>query len=240
MKKAKVIPLLLALASCDTFTEKRYRNFDAAMALPRVIQEIPVFRLGATPPTGPWLVPYARVDGSFDGRHSDKGYAWRLRQEAIARELNPDALLYSFQGEVTAGAVATYVGFGISTVTHIVRPQAGAFCCRASPIALGIRMRADHMVLEVEDHVRASGILEGDTILTIDGAAVDPPLEDVSEWALRALTKIPGDNLKVVWIRPGTGKMEGTLVAQKPTHPTIEGAMVTTVDPHPPAQQTFR
>lgn len=223
MKKALAILLLSALAACDTFAEHRCRNFDAAMAIPAAVENPPVFRGTAAPTSGPWLVPYAKIDASFADRQNESGYAAKLRNEALRRDLRPDALLYFFGGEAVTGAVATYVGFGISTVNNVVRPQATAICCRACPISTGIRARRDYMVTSLDESAKACGILEGDTVLTIDGCSVEHPADDVSEWAHRVLAKRPGDKLRVVWIRPGTGRMEGEIVAQPPAPMTFEG-----------------
>jgi hypothetical protein len=73
------------------------------------------------------------------------------------------------------------------------------------------------MVTGIEDWARASGLLEGDTLISLAGAEVKPPAEGrLAPWATTALTVRPGDDVKVIWIRPGAGRMEGVIKAASP------------------------
>jgi len=80
-----------------------------------------------------------------------------------------------------------------------------------SPARLGVRFDDKAMVTDVMDSQRASGIQEGDTILNIDGKSMDAANGTMSEYRMALLGFRVGQEVKVVWIRPGTGRMEGVV-----------------------------
>lgn len=215
MRAVLVLPLLLAV-SCNHLSHKRLAAYDAAMARrSNASADVIVLHSNAIPPKMPFSVPYATVHGDF---HSggDEWQAVTLRQHAIKMDLAPDFLIYVPQGAAYAGSVSTYVGFGIATSTPTYRPQAMAFCMREVGFATGLRINEQDMVTEVADESRACGIQEGDTVVSIAGSAVARPNNQLSPWEIEALQHQPGEKVRVVWIRPGSGRMEGEVVLQQP------------------------
>jgi len=76
---------------------------------------------------------------------------------------------------------------------------------------MGLRFDDKAMVTDILDSQRVSGIQEGDTILNIDGKTVDTANGTLSEYRMASLGFSVGQEVKVVWIRPGTGRMEGVI-----------------------------
>lgn len=78
------------------------------------------------------------------------------------------------------------------------------------------------MVTEVSDKVRPIGILEGDTLVSIGGSSVSSSGSQASPWSTEALRWKAGDKVKLIWIRPGVGRMEGEVALdQASPWPTI-------------------
>ena len=91
--------------------------------------------------------------------------------------------------------------------------------------AVRARLPFDHdlgtgMVLTIHDREAAPSLLEGDTITTVDGEPARPP-KRWPEWTLypRLLEHVPGREVLVEWIRPGTGRMQGTIRMLAPLSP---------------------
>ncbi|MFY9340840.1 MAG: hypothetical protein WAT39_00030 [Planctomycetota bacterium] len=216
--RALALLLLLLLsflgAGCTHYHEFRYANFDAAMAKPQQVKDPPVYEWVALPADLPSFVPYAKLHGDFSTASASLG---SLRNEAIKRGFAPDFLLYEDQGSAQAGSTSTHVGFGVFVNQPTYRGQGAVWCCRLAPSSAGFRADNAFMVMSIEDEARVSGLQEGDTVLTLNGAEVKPPNQkQCSPWQIARFTVRPGDDIKVVWIRPGTGRMEGTFKALPP------------------------
>jgi hypothetical protein len=83
------------------------------------------------------------------------------------------------------------------------------------------------MITQVEDWARASGIQEGDTLISLAGATVKKPApERVAAWATKRLQVMPGEDVKAIWIRPGTGRMEGVIRAGAPQRTSVSPSVV--------------
>ena len=215
----RAIACLLAtclLCSCNNFRHTKLATFDAAMARGSRVQDPLVIHTNATPPNLPGCVAYATVHGDFHGG-SEEHHAVLLKRHVNTLGFRPDFMIYAPQGAAFAGTVSTYVGFGITTSSPTYRPQGMAICFRETGFSTGMVWDERLMVTELSESARGVGILEGDTLVSIDGASMATPSGQLSAWHLKALQHKPGDKVAVVWIRPGTGRMEGELVLQTPT-----------------------
>lgn len=216
----RVIACLLAaclLASCNNLSDRRLAAYDAALARrPATAKADPtVLHCNAVPPNLPFSVAYATVHGDFHSA-GEEAQALMLRNHAVKVDLAPDFLIYVPQGASYAGSVSTYIGFGVTTSSPTYRPQGMAFCMREVGFATGIRINDQNMVTEVASEVATSGIQEGDTLVSIAGNSVERVNNQLSPWQVEALRHKPGDKVKLVWIRPGTGRMSGEAVLQPP------------------------
>ncbi|MCA3010119.1 MAG: hypothetical protein INH34_17235 [Phycisphaerales bacterium] len=222
------------LCGCNHFNGYKYENFDLAMELASSAPADPPVFLSAAPPADlPPYVVYAQVRGDFHGG----GEEWQMRQiagEVGVREYAPDFLLFSPRGSAYAGEVSQHVGFGLFASSPVYRPQATAWCCRLAPAAVGIQFDANQMVTVIDEVARASGMQEGDTLVSLGGVAVKPPTpERLSAWDTQRLKVRPGDDVKAIWIRPGVGRKEGLL---KATAPPAMSKAPSLVKPKPPAE----
>ena len=60
-----------------------------------------------------------------------------------------------------------------------------------------------------------AGLLEGDTVLTVDGVPFRGMQDDLDHPAwLRLLLLEPGERLRVIHLRPGVGRLESWIVAR--------------------------
>jgi len=227
------LALLLALASCATVPINRLPAYERAVSIAPVGETRVLFRDETSPTALPSMVPYATVSMDFG---SDRMYAAREIAKC-AKDLRPDVILLGDGGTHYAGSV----GFGSSSWGYggafasgfsapvYVQRMVGA-CYRLLPVRLGIRWDDTGMVTELTDTARASGILEGDRIVSIYGCQVmfgrDAPKGGYDQSLFDAH---PGDEVPLVWIRPGTGRMEGKAVLQPnpPDHLALPGVDLT-------------
>lgn len=156
-------------------------------------------------------VPFALVTGaSVD--YGREGIARNIAGRA--RELEPDFVLISGAESYYAGSVGAYLGFGVTSSTAQYGSRVVGICFRACDAILGIQFDRGRLVTRISDgsNARDAGLLEGDTILSINGAAID---EDtlMSQHYKELLLLQPGDNAHVVWVRPGVGRMSADIVA---------------------------
>ena len=218
--------LVLSLSACNYYRETRYAAYEQAVAIPRQIADPPIFNLMAKPQDLPGSVCYAVVEGDF---HQPGPFfqATELRAQAIKRGFDPDYMIYREAGAAAAGAVTQPIGMGMFMTTPVYRHGAAAWCYRICPARAGFRVDDNQMLLEVDEAVRkAAGIQEGDTILSVNGKAVKPDAQGFSPASLHYLTMEPGQLLTLVWIRPGTGRMEGTSRALPPLPMTEAKSML--------------
>jgi hypothetical protein len=214
--RSVALPLLLLLCSCNNFRHTKLATFDVAMSRGSRVQDPLVIHANATPPNLPGCVAYATVHGDFHSG-SEEYQALQLKKHASTLGFRPDFMIYAPQGAAFAGTVSTYVGFGITTSSPTYRPQGVAICFRETGFSTGMVWDERLMVTELSESARGVGILEGDTLVSIDGASMAAASGQLSAWHLKAMQHKPGDKVPVVWIRPGTGRMEGTLLLQPPT-----------------------
>lgn len=224
VSRRSLILVLTACAltpACNNLKHTKCANFDLAMQRPAKTDNPPVFHVSGVPHNLPESTPYVILKGDFDGG-TDEGHASLLKRHAKNLGFAPDYLIYAPQGSAYAGTVSTYIGFGVSTSSAVTRPQGIAYCMRELGFSTGLRWDDRNMVTEVSDKARSIGILEGDTLVSIAGSAVSFSGSQASPWSTESLRWKPGDIVKLIWIRPGTGRMEGELALDPPTPwPTI-------------------
>ena len=83
---------------------------------------------------------------------------------------------------------------------------------------------------------RQAGILEGDTLLAANGVAV-PRSEKwhLGSYRVSLMKLKPGEDVKLVWTRPGTGKMDGVVKActNEPRHLSLRDPIEWEPPPRP-------
>ena len=201
------LPLLLALAGCESYSVQHYSTFDVAMEMEPTREDPPILHRNSLPNDLPHLVVYARVHGDFHGEYASV-HAVLLKRVAEEKKLTADVLIYSPEG-----SKFVFTGFG----SYVPRPQGSAYCYRLSPIGLGFQWNANQMVTSVTDAThQQSGLQEGDTLVSLNGHAVTATTSPVLPYHAEMLRLRPGDPVKMVWIRPGTGRMEGVFEAGEP------------------------
>lgn len=221
-----------ALASCNYYTEHRFSTFEKAVQMPQTNADCPVYWSHSDLTNLPASAIFAQVNGNFDGG-SDASFARGLKAHVEELGWKPDYMVYQRGGANYAGSVSTYVGFGVAVSNPNYRQNATAWCFRVAPATIGVKLNKSLMVTNLTEEARASGLQEGDTILTIAGASLEAPSSaQVSEWRSKMLDVQVGEVVKVIWVRPGTGRMEGDLVMQ-PNRPFPEEADPMDMKPPP-------
>lgn len=177
----------------------------------------------------PAMAPYAQIIGLGGGKDQLARAIWRK-----GAELKADVVLLYDTGMREVGQVHTYWGFGITTSQPTYKRSVEGFCFRICPARLGILCDESNMVLSMDENLKESGLLEGDTILSIDGVPWEASSVKSGRF-LKLLGLEAGGEVKLIWIRPGTGRMEGMLkaMANPPSHLEIEDALPW-VPPPPP------
>lgn len=111
-----------------------------------------------------------------------------------------------------------YLLFPSSSLAN--RRTASSVAYLIAPAKLGVHTNALNMVLLIENEdLRSAGLMEGDTLLTVDDVLYEP-LDLRSPYLGRQFHWQPGLSVNLTWIRPGTGRMEGTvrLMENPPVH----------------------
>lgn len=211
---ALLLGVVPACATARTDVEP-LRYFDACTAT--ATPDVKTRACGVTelPSDRPAMVPYAVVNAV--GTKSSSG----IRQQIFGRiQLLkwPDLIVFEDRGQIATGSISTHYGWGIwgNQTTYANQVQALAF--RLAPVSLGIEIDDNRMVVALSDPARASGITEGDTVVTVGGKR----WERGERWYASPhfellLEGTPGERVPLVWIRQGTGRMEGEIELQ-PNH----------------------
>lgn len=227
-------PILVALAALSVFTAAactspkvtKYPAFDAASkfapsapARCYLDDEVDFDRL-------PALAPMAVVEWSFASEGGMKSAAREIAKTADA-EVHPDVIVLATGAPYYAGSNGStfggfgfgsrwrggFVGTGFSRATYET-PLYGT-CYRVLPAQLGLTWDTSGMVLVASADAKKSGILEGDRILSVAGVSVQVGAKSHLSAHHRVLLEhAVGDELQLVWIRPGTGRMEGLVKLQ--------------------------
>jgi len=182
------------------------------------------------PESTPFLKLVANVGDSSDENAIRK--MWTLAEERGA-----DYVLVAPTESNLAGTVSSYWGFGVSTNQLVYARSITGVCFRVRPSRHGITTDETGLVLAIDDTARKSGILEGDTIMSIDGQPWRSIGRFPSAREVCLLGKLVGSSAQLVWIRAGTGRMSGeiALQANPPTHLGLADPMQ--YEPPPPPSE---
>lgn len=203
----------LSFASCQSQRAHfdRLSTYEAAMACARPEPPVrPVLFVGLDAVPQDELVPYAVLPGSRAVDFSPSiGASYSYRR---AVQVMPDAIAYREGGMYQAGQIHAYWGYGVSTTSNVNLVVNAAICFREAPAKLPFRMAPSAMVTVIDPIARDCGLLEGDTVLSIDGFAVTPHDDAMrSEHLVGRLRLRPGAPVRVIAIRPGTGRVEASV-----------------------------
>tara|TARA_R110002094_G_scaffold150223_6_gene138683 strand:- start:255 stop:1007 length:753 start_codon:yes stop_codon:yes gene_type:complete len=213
--RAALLLLLALLGACNSFSKHRFASFDKATALPQTHIACPVIGHQEIPDELPSSSVYLRVNGDFAGGTATAQALGLKKHVTEELGLRPDFMIYAPGASVYAGSTSQYVGLGMSMSTPHYRPQGSAWCFRIAPAQAGISFEDNGFVNGLSDDARKSGILEGDTLVSLDGKSVKARNQAPAAWNTQKLFVAIGQEVEVIWIRPGTGRMSGRLVMQE-------------------------
>lgn len=161
----------------------------------------------------PSMVPYAIIN-CIAKSTIDTEYMTR-RVWTKAAEVKADVVFLSNVMPAYAGTLHTNYGFGIATSQPVYHQQLVGVCFRICPGGLGLSTDMKGMIIVIKENskLKQIGLLEGDRLLSINNVPLRPienrdPVFD--EYYSELLKLKPGDEVKLVWIRPGVGRMDGT------------------------------
>jgi hypothetical protein len=190
-----IIPIL---TGCIHIKVHKQPNFDKAMALGGP-EECRVYQSEAPSPGGnKSRVPYVAVTATGDS-FPDSEFIKRGTKRL--REFNPDLIIVQSPQTQRTG---TYHSFGLYSglSTPIYTKTITLWACRYTKARLGMLWDNEtHMVTVISNKaLYEGGLLEGDTIISIDDAPIPPTHDAMLDWD-------PGQVVRLIWIRPGTGRM---------------------------------
>lgn len=199
-----VLIVTTTVTACATVEPyRKMPSFDQAMLLPG-IDHPKLFMEDVRIETA--VTPYAvisRVVGQ-NAYHRELAIKSMWLQAA---ELKADILVIRDAGETYAGSSSTsfYLGNGVSTAFS-VPSYASVFygtCYRVNPAKLGIQTDKNLILVNItNENLYKIGILEGDRFVSINGAPY------TTEGSPELLKIKPDEDVKILAIRPGTGKIE--------------------------------
>ena len=189
-----IIPIL---TGCIHTKVHKQPHFDKAMALGGP-EECRVYQSGENPSGGKAGVPYVAVTASGD-QLSDSEFIKRGTKRL--REFNPDLIIVQSpqtQRTGTYHSFGLYSGFSPPIYTKTIT----LWAYRYTKARLGVLWdNESHMVTVITNKaLYEAGLLEGDTIISIDETPIPAIYGEVLDWE-------PGQVVKIIWIRPGTGRM---------------------------------
>jgi hypothetical protein len=165
-----------------------------------------IFRRDSIDSSSPVSVPYAVIVAT-GGDLRDRFV--KIRDKATQERA--DIVVLDELEPQYAGTVGMYWGFGVSSAEPVYRGVTRGICCRFAGARLGFSIGEDNMITAVSADARDSGMQEGDKLLSING---DPWGNwDTPSYSRLYLGLKPGDSVKLVWLRPGVGRMEGVAIA---------------------------
>ncbi|MEM7167649.1 MAG: hypothetical protein AAF581_19505 [Planctomycetota bacterium] len=213
MRLAVLCVQLLLLVGCNSPAVRRLQTYDTAVERGARVDR-PRALLYYDTQTLPPLMPYAVVVAGLPlGGPVDHVYQriWRK-----ADDIDADLVIFQDASHVNAGSVSVYHGFGVTSNIPVRVGVIEAICYRACDAELGFLTDKDGVVLTLSGEARRSGLQEGDRILSWNDGPFKLPAgtyEQAAQASLRALNLSVGDAVRLVWVRPGSGRMEGTLYA---------------------------
>lgn len=198
------------LASCAQTSITRLPAFERSQAIEPAGQTITVWGNDLSVDELPAMVPIAVV-GVVGG--SEK-FAPVVVADKVAA-FRPDLIVVNTGAPVYTGSVTSasaYGGYATAVSTPVYERTFSAFCYRLSPVRLGARWDESGMVIAMSESCAKSGLLEGDKILSVNGATITYGEKAARSEHLRKMLELkPGDDVKLVRIRPGAGRMKGTV-----------------------------
>ena len=160
----------------------------------------------------PALVPYAAVLASGDA--SREALSRAILKDAT--KLKADVVIVNQPQSQNTGSIYIDYGIGIGSIQPVYTNSLQGTCFRIARCSIGLTSDRNGMVTSFasDSSAKTTGILEGDTIVSINGVpwAWNDGVYLGQQNALRLSLK-PGDELRIVWIRPGTGRMDGVCLA---------------------------
>lgn len=209
MRSLLTIAFALGFVSCQSprFDVEKSAAFDIANRQASDAADAPVAPLAIC--DGLDAFAFATVSGQFPG--GGVRYQARLLRKAAARKgIHADFFAYE-PGELVHSG--TSYGPGLLDGPRLELMTSSALhCMRRLPVGLGIVLGSEGMARELTERARESGLLDGDTVLSVDGV----PLEQDAQLGGHLLGKRPGDVVELQWIRPGSGRMSGRLTLGEP------------------------
>src|SRR5262245_10274024 len=194
-----------ALASCVSPDPVRKTQFyELAVSMAPLDQPHPVMLVEShdSVPAAE-MVPYAMITCLSTASGENAGAS--LWMKAVPHR--PDLVSYEFGGDVATGSVSQYWGWGIATSTPTYSHAYTAWCFRATEAVLPFKLNRSGMILEIDPSEASCGLLEGDTIVSVNGGVYDEKLGVNSSWFGMRLSIHPGNEIDVQAIRPGTGRI---------------------------------
>lgn len=216
-----MVLVLCSLASCK-LTPTKLPTFDACVAMPKP-SEMRVTRLEAIQSSElSAFIPFALVSTS-----TGTGSSVVSQFVKSGTDLRADLVCMQRGQSITTGTTVVNFGTFGAGIPWSER-EYNACLYRLAPVCVGAKWDPAGMLVSVSDAGRASGLLEGDHLVSVDGT----PILFGEGWMLsehyaKLLALKPGDEVKLTWIRPGTGKLEGTVAcgANPPTHMLLPDAV---------------
>lgn len=188
------------------------------------------------------LVPFQVLEMVLEGPRSAESCA-HFAIDRLVRD-RPDAILVYPEASKVTGVQNHLVYSPFVGMVSFATPTSSTAVVGYAMRAARARLPFDHdlvtgMVLTIHDRAACADLLEGDTITAIAGEPARPP-KRWPEWTLypHLLALVPGGEVHVAWIRPGTGRMQATMRALPPRSP--HRAAVDSIDTRwmPPIETT--
>lgn len=124
---------------------------------------------------------------------------------------SPDFVIAKAPDLKDAGTIYSFSG-GLGMSSRVYQKQRALFAYRYQAARIGIRWSEDGMVTAITNQgLYDAGLLEGDTMISIDGIPFPKSQDAQDAWHAHTLGWKPGDEIELIWIRPGEGRMQGTI-----------------------------
>ncbi len=201
-----------AACGCVKIQVNKFSAFDRASKMASLDFPRLVFAERVDLVSLPSMVAYAGITTVGGSREKMPMRIW-----ARAAELNADLVVILAPRSPYAGYVASYPELGISSSVPIYSlKELTGICFRRCKARIGLTTDLDGTVTQIGDNdsLRKAGPVEGDRLLSVNGT----PWPIGGAWHLAPrhaliLALEPGQELSLVWIRPGAGRMEGKALA---------------------------
>ena len=208
-KSLLAITALVSLTSCGTHLTLRplpLYQLAAKMPFPKDRETGIVDSTVISPTDLPTLVPFALILGKYNEYGSESRLVRRMLEEA--QKIKADVVYITDKKKRSEYYGGLLVGYRLDV-------ELISFACKIGKCQVGILYDQNTMMVTgftPNSKAQASGITEGDRLVSIDGI---PFPGEKKYWLSKHyqpyLTKNPGDTCRIVWIRPGKGRMEGTV-----------------------------